>query len=360
MDGKNQGDVAKDAIKIFAGNSNPELARDICTCLGVGLARAELRRFSDGEINVDIQENVRGGDVFVLQSTSTPGNDHLMELLLMLDALKRASAARITAVMPYYGYARQDRKVAPRAPISAKLVALKRASAARITAVMPYYGYARQDRKVAPRAPISAKLVADLIETAGASRLLTMDLHAGQIQGFFNIPVDNLYATPVLLRHLRERVADTACTVISPDAGGVERARAFAKRLDGSLAVIDKRRSGPNEVAEMHIIGEVRSRIAILVDDMVDTAGTLTNAAKAAIEAGAQEVLAVCTHAVLSGPAIDRLEASQIRELIVTNTIAHADHVRACKKIRSLSVAQLIAEAIRRTHHEESISSLFI
>ncbi|MBM4265751.1 MAG: ribose-phosphate pyrophosphokinase [Deltaproteobacteria bacterium] len=323
MDGKNQGDVAKDAIKIFAGNSNPELARDICTCLGVGLARAELRRFSDGEINVDIQENVRGGDVFVLQSTSTPGNDHLMELLLMLDALKRASAARITAVMPYYGYARQD-------------------------------------RKVAPRAPISAKLVADLIETAGASRLLTMDLHAGQIQGFFNIPVDNLYATPVLLRHLRERVADTACTVISPDAGGVERARAFAKRLDGSLAVIDKRRSGPNEVAEMHIIGEVRSRIAILVDDMVDTAGTLTNAAKAAIEAGAQEVLAVCTHAVLSGPAIDRLEASQIRELIVTNTIAHADHVRACKKIRSLSVAQLIAEAIRRTHHEESISSLFI
>jgi len=323
MDGKNQGDVAKDAIKIFAGNSNPELARDICTCLGVGLARAELRRFSDGEINVDIQENVRGGDVFVLQSTSTPGNDHLMELLLMLDALKRASAGRITAVMPYYGYARQD-------------------------------------RKVAPRAPISAKLVADLIETAGASRLLTMDLHAGQIQGFFNIPVDNLYATPVLLRHLRERVADTACTVISPDAGGVERARAFAKRLDGSLAVIDKRRSGPNEVAEMHIIGEVRSRIAILVDDMVDTAGTLTNAAKAAIEAGAQEVLAVCTHAVLSGPAIDRLEASQIRELIVTNTIAHADHVRACKKIRSLSVAQLIAEAIRRTHHEESISSLFI
>lgn len=317
------GDIAKDAIKIFAGNSNVELARDICTDLGVNLSRAELRRFSDGEINVDIQENVRGSDVFVLQSTSTPGNDHLMELLLMLDALKRASAGRITAVMPYYGYARQD-------------------------------------RKVAPRAPISAKLVADLLETAGASRLLTMDLHAGQIQGFFNIPVDNLYATPVLLRHLRERVAGTPCTIISPDAGGVERARAFAKRLDGSLAVIDKRRSGPNEVAEMNIIGEVGSRIAILVDDMVDTAGTLVNAADAAMAAGCQEVLAVCTHAVLSGPALERLEKSHISELIVTNTIDLTEACRACPKIHSLSVAQLIAEAIRRTHHEESISSLFI
>jgi ribose-phosphate pyrophosphokinase len=323
MDENRRGDIAKDAIKIFAGSSNPALARDICAYLGVTLATVETRRFSDGEINVDIQENVRGGDVFVIQSTSTPGNDHLMELLLMLDALKRASAGRITAVVPYYGYARQD-------------------------------------RKVAPRTPISAKLVADLIETAGASRVLTMDLHAGQIQGFFNIPVDNLYATPVLLRHLRDRIGREPCTVISPDAGGVERARAFAKRLDGALAVIDKRRSGPNEVAEMHIIGEVRSRLAILVDDMVDTAGTLCNAASAALEAGAHEVIAACTHAVLSGPAIERLERSHMKELIVTDTIALGEKARACAKVKVLSVAQLIGEAIRRTHHEESISSLFI
>lgn len=323
MDENRRGDIAKDAIKIFAGSSNPALARDICAYLGVPVATVETRRFSDGEINVDIQENVRGGDVFVIQSTSTPGNDHLMELLLMLDALKRASAGRITAVVPYYGYARQD-------------------------------------RKVAPRTPISAKLVADLIETAGASRVLTMDLHAGQIQGFFNIPVDNLYATPVLLRHLRDRIGREACTVISPDAGGVERARAFAKRLDGALAVIDKRRSGPNEVAEMHIIGEVRSRLAILVDDMVDTAGTLCNAATAALEAGAHEVIAACTHAVLSGPAIERLERSHIKELIVTDTIALGEKARACGKVKVLSVAQLIGEAIRRTHNEESISSLFI
>jgi ribose-phosphate pyrophosphokinase len=323
MDGNLRGDIAKDAIKIFAGSSNPALSRDICAYLGVPIATVETRRFSDGEINVDIQENVRGGDVFVIQSTSTPGNDHLMELLLMLDALKRASAGRITAVIPYYGYARQD-------------------------------------RKVAPRTPISAKLVADLIETAGASRVLTMDLHAGQIQGFFNIPVDNLYATPVLLRHLRDRIGRESCTVISPDAGGVERARAFAKRLDGALAVIDKRRSGPNEVAEMHIIGEVRSRLAILVDDMVDTAGTLCNAATAALEAGAHEVIAACTHAVLSGPAIERLERSHMKELIVTDTIALGEKARACPKVKVLSVAQLIGEAIRRTHNEESISSLFI
>ena len=299
------------------------LTKAICADLGVPVARADLRRFSDGEINVDIQENVRGGDVFVVQSTSTPGNDHLMELLLMLDALKRASAGRITAVIPYYGYARQD-------------------------------------RKVAPRVPISAKLVADLIETAGASRVLTMDLHAGQIQGFFNIPVDNLYATPVLLRYLRDRIHGEPTTVISPDAGGVERARAFAKRLDGSLAVIDKRRSGPNEVAEMNIIGEVQSRTAILVDDMVDTAGTICSAAQAAIEAGAQEVLAVCSHAVLSGPAIDRLEKSPIRELVATDTIAQGPRSSACQKVKILSVAGLIAEAIRRTHQEESISSLFV
>jgi ribose-phosphate pyrophosphokinase len=323
IDGNPHSDVAKDAVKIFAGSSNRGLAKLICDYLGVNVALASTRRFSDGETNVDIQENVRGGDVFVIQSTSTPGNDHLMELLLMLDALKRASSGRITAVIPYYGYARQD-------------------------------------RKVAPRAPISAKLVADLIETAGASRVMTMDLHAGQIQGFFNIPVDNLYAAPVLLRYLRERVGEVPATIISPDAGGVERARAFAKRLDASLAVIDKRRSGPNEVAEMNIIGEVRSRIAILVDDMVDTAGTLTSAAHAAIEAGAQEVLAVCTHAVLSGPAIERLQRSEIQELVVTDTIALGEAARECSKVRVLSVASLIGEAIRRTHNEESISSLFV
>ena len=323
MDGGHDGEVARDAIKIFAGNSNPELARGVCDYLKVPLARAESRRFSDGEISVDIQENVRGGDVFVVQSTSTPGNDHLMELLLMLDALKRASAGRITAVVPYYGYARQD-------------------------------------RKVAPRTPISAKLVADLLETAGASRVLTMDLHAGQIQGFFNIPVDNLYATPILLRYLNERNGRMPITVISPDAGGVERARAFAKRLDGSLAVIDKRRVRANEVAEMNIIGEVEARTAVLVDDMVDTAGTLASAATAVLEAGAEEVLAVCTHAVLSGPAIERIAASPLKELIVTDTIAGTAASRACGKIRVLSVASLIGEAIRRTHNDESISSLFI
>lgn len=316
-------DGAKDVIKIFAGNSNLPLARDICTYLGTSVAQADLRRFSDGEINVDIQENVRGGDVFVIQSTSTPGNDHLMELLLMLDAMKRASAGRITAVIPYYGYARQD-------------------------------------RKVAPRVPISAKLVADLLETAGASRVLTVDLHAGQIQGFFNIPVDNLYATPVLLKYLRDRIGNEPATIISPDAGGVERARAFAKRLDAELAVIDKRRSRANEVAEMKIIGEVKSRIAILVDDMVDTAGTLTSAAQAAVDAGAQEVLAACSHAVLSGPAIDRLMTSHIRELVATDTIALPPHARNCERVKVLSVAHLIGEAIRRTHNEESISSLFV
>ena len=322
-DDDKQPEQSKDALRIFSGNSNLPLAREVCEHLGTTLADAEIRRFSDGEINVDIQENVRGSDVFVIQSTSTPTNDHLMELLLMLDALKRASAKRITAVVPYYGYARQD-------------------------------------RKVAPRAPISAKLVADLMQAAGAGRLLTMDLHAGQIQGFFDCPVDNLYATPVLLGYLRERLAGLRTTVISPDAGGVERARAYAKRLDGSLAVIDKRRSGPNEIAEMNIIGEVGSTTAILVDDMVDTAGTLTTAAKAAIDAGATEVLAACSHAVLSGPAIDRLENSQISELVVTDTIDLHPAAKACSKIKILSVASLIGEGIRRTHREESVSSLFV
>ena len=274
----------KDEVKVFAGNSNPPLADAVCTHLGVTRGAADVRRFSDGEILVEIEENVRGGDVFVIQSTCTPVNDNLMELLLMLDAFRRASAKRITAVVPYYGYARQD-------------------------------------RKVAPRVPISAKLVADLVTTAGASRVLTVDLHAGQIQGFFNIPVDNLFATPVLLQYVRERLNHDQVSVVSPDAGGVERARAFAKHLNAGLAIIDKRRARANEVAEMHIVGEVRDRTAVLVDDMVDTAGTLVAAATALMENGARAVLACCTHPVLSGAAIQRLESSALSELIVTDTI---------------------------------------
>jgi ribose-phosphate pyrophosphokinase len=313
----------KDEIKIFAGSSNRPLASAIAESIGVPLGAAEIGRFSDGEVQVEITENVRGGDVFVIQSMCAPTNDHLMELLLMLDAFKRASAKRITAVIPYYGYARQD-------------------------------------RKVSPRVPISAKLVADLITTAGASRVLTVDLHAGQIQGFFNIPVDNVYATPVLLQYLKERIGGQDVTVISPDAGGVERARAFAKRLDASLAIIDKRRARPNEVAEMQIIGEVDGRVAVIVDDMVDTAGTLTAAAGAVRVAGAPLVLACATHAILSGPAIDRLTASNLDELIVTDTVPLRPEARKLSKIRSLTVAPLLGSAVQRTHEEDSISSLFI
>jgi len=312
----------KDEIKIFAGSSNRPLATAICQAVGVQLGQAEIGRFSDGECQVEITENVRGSDVFVVQSTCTPTNDHLMELLLMLDAFKRASARRITAVIPYYGYARQD-------------------------------------RKVSPRVPISAKLVADLITAAGATRVLTVDLHAGQIQGFFNYPVDNVYATPVLMQYLRERLGRREVTVISPDAGGVERARAFAKRLDANLAIIDKRRSRPNEVAEMQIIGDVDGRAAVIVDDMVDTAGTLSAAADAVRKAGAPIVLACATHPVLSGPAMDRLAKSSIDELIVTDTIPLRSD-KPSSKIRVLSVAQLLGEAIRRTHEEASISSLFV
>ena len=313
----------KDEIKIFAGNSNRPLAEAICAYVGVPLGRAEVGRFSDGEVQVEITENVRGGDVFVIQSICTPPNDHLMELLLMLDAFKRASARRITAVIPYYGYARQD-------------------------------------RKVAPRVPISAKLVADLITTAGAARVLTVDLHAGQIQGFFDVPVDNVYANPVLLEYLRPRLGRGEVTVISPDAGGVERARAFAKRLDANLAIIDKRRTRPNEVAEMQIIGEVDGRAAVIVDDIIDTAGTLCAAAEAVREAGAPIVLACAAHPVLSGPAISRLAKSNIDELIVTDTIPLRPEGAKLAKLRVLSVAPLIGEAIRRTHEEASISSLFI
>ncbi|HEY2988971.1 MAG TPA: ribose-phosphate pyrophosphokinase [Candidatus Binatia bacterium] len=312
----------QDELKIFAGNSNLPLAQEICQHLKIPLGQATVETFSDGETKVEVKENVRGGDVFVIQSTSAPGNDNLMELLLLLDAFKRASAKRITAVIPYYGYARQD-------------------------------------RKVAPRVPISAKLVADLITTAGASRILTMDLHSGQIQGFFNIPVDNLYATPVLLQYVKQRLNHSEVTIVSPDAGGVERARDFATRLDASLAIIDKRRSGPNVVAEMNIIGEVHGQIAVLLDDMVDTAGTLTMAAAALKREGARKILACCTHAVLSGPAIDKINESPLEELIATNSVPLSSQAEGCKKIKVLSVAHLIGEAVRRTHEERSISSLF-
>lgn len=313
----------KDEIKVFAGNSNPALADSVCAYLGVRLGAAEVKTFSDGEILVEIDENVRGGDVFVIQSTCTPVNNNLMELLLMLDAFRRASAKRITAVIPYFGYARQD-------------------------------------RKVAPRVPISAKLVADLITTAGALRVLTVDLHAGQIQGFFNVPVDNLFATPEMLKYARKRLDNREVSVVSPDAGGVERARAFAKHLGASLAIIDKRRIRPNEVAEMHIVGDVRGRTAVLIDDMVDTAGTLVAAAKALRDNGADEVIAFCTHAVLSGSAISRVQDSALSELIVTDTIPARPEAQACKRITVLSVAALLGEAIKRTHSEESISSLFL
>lgn len=313
----------KDEMHIFTGNANRVLAEEVCSHLGVPLGQALVRRFSDGEVMVEIAENVRGGDVFVIQPTCTPVNDNLMELLLMLDAFRRASAKRITAVIPYYGYARQD-------------------------------------RKVSPRVPISAKLVADLITTAGASRVLTIDLHAGQIQGFFNIPVDNLFATPVLFRYVQSRVKNGPVAVVSPDPGGVERARAFAKRLDASLAIIDKRRARANEVADMRVVGEVEGQTAVIVDDIVDTAGTLVAAAEALLASGASQVMACCTHAVLSGPARERLRNSPIKEVVVTNTIPQQPERWGTGAVTVLSIAHLLAEAIRRTHREESISSLFL
>jgi ribose-phosphate pyrophosphokinase len=280
-----------------------------------------VKRFSDGEINVDIGENVRGADVFILQPTCPPVNDHLVELLILMDALKRSSANRVTAVIPYYGYARQD-------------------------------------RKVLPRAPITAKLVADLLTAAGVSRVLTMDLHAGQIQGFFNIPVDHLYAAPLMLEYIKENW-DNDIVIVSPDAGGVERARAFAKRLNASLAIIDKRRGKANESKVMNIIGKVEGKSAIVLDDMVDTAGTLVQGAEALVESGAKRVLACATHPVLSGPAIRRLEKSGIEQLVVTNTIPLGNKA-ACKKIQVLSVAALLGEAIKRIHSNDSVSSLFV
>ncbi len=309
-------------VRLFTGNANIALAEDVAAHLGVGLGKAEVGTFSDGECCVEIQENVRGMDCFVLQPTCAPANTHLMELLIMVDALQRSSARRITAVIPYYGYGRQD-------------------------------------RKVQARAPITAKLVADLITASGTDRVLCLELHAGQIQGFFNLPVDNLYATPVLLKAIRERIGSDVA-VISPDAGGVERARAYAKRLDTSLAIIDKRREKVNVSQVMHIIGEVEGRVCVMVDDMADTAGTLAEAARALREAGARSVYAVVTHPVLSGPAIKRIEESPIEAMIVTDSIGLRADARECKKVQVVSVAELLAEAIRRINNEESISSLFI
>src|SRR6266478_6529649 len=314
---------AKDELEIFTGSSNPALACEMCEYLGVRLGEAEVSRFPDGEVIVEVRENVRGGDCFVLQSICTPPNDNLMELLLLMDALRRASAKRITAVIPYFGYSRQD-------------------------------------RKVAPRVPISAKLVADLVTAAGASRVLTVDLHAGQIQGFFNIPVDNLYAMPVLISYLRKRVDGQKIVVVSPDAGGVERARAFARRLNADLAIIDKRRRRASEVAEMQLVGEVKDSIALLVDDMIDTAGTITEAAKVVAHAGASEVIAVATHPILSDPACDRLNKSNITEIVTTNSIPLRAKTQAeLTNVKVLTVANLLAEAIQRIHKEESVSSLF-
>jgi ribose-phosphate pyrophosphokinase len=309
-------------LRIFTGNSNPSLAQEISKELIIPLGNANVKKFSDGEIQVEIEENVRGMDVFIVQSTCTPVNVSLMELLIMIDAIKRASAERITAVMPYYGYARQD-------------------------------------RKVASRVPITAKLVADLITTAGADRVLTVDLHAGQIQGFFNIPVDNLFATPVTLESIKDKFLDNLA-IVSPDAGGVERARAFAKRLGASLAIIDKRRTKPNEAQIMHIIGDIKGKAALLLDDMVDTAGTLTQSADALLKAGAVKVSACCTHPVLSGKAIENINKSALQELVVTNTVPLREEAKSCKKITVLSVASLLGEAIKRIHNNDSVSSLFV
>jgi ribose-phosphate pyrophosphokinase len=312
-----------DKIRVFSGNSNINLAQKICDGLGVPLGNAGVKTFSDGEVMVEICENVRGRDVYIVQSTCAPTNNNLMELLVMTDALKRASAATITAVIPYYGYARQD-------------------------------------RKAAPRTPISAKLVADLITTAGVDRVVTIDLHAAQIQGFFNIPVDNLYAAPVILNHMKERFAGQEIVMVTPDAGGTERARGFAKRLECPMALIDKRRTGPNVAEVMHLIGDVKGKIAIILDDMIDTAGTLTQAAGALKQNGATKIYAAATHGVLSGPAIDRLNGSVIEEVLMTDSIPLGEKANRTSKVKVLSVAPLLAEAIRRIHEDESVSSLFI
>ena len=307
-------------LKVFTGNANRALAEEICKCLKVPLGKAEVGHFSDGEIQIKIMENVRGDDTYVVQPTSPPVNENVMELLIMVDALARASARRITAVVPYYGYGRQD-------------------------------------RKAEPRVPITAKLVANLITAAGADRVLAMDLHAGQIQGFFDIPVDHLYAMPVFLEHIRKKKLKNM-VIVSPDAGGVERARAFAKRLDADLAIVDKRRPRPNEANVMNVIGEVKGKTAILLDDMVDTAGTLCEDAHALKRFGASHIYACCSHGVLSGPAMKRLEDSPIEELMISNSIPL--NGKSTNKVTVLSVATLLAEAISRIHEDQSVSQLFV
>ncbi|VVT10849.1 ribose-phosphate pyrophosphokinase [Rhizobium sp. EC-SD404] len=309
-------------MKIFAGNSNRLLADAICTYLNLQLGKASVRRFADQEIFVEIQENVRGEDVFVVQSTSYPANDHLMELLIMIDAFRRSSARRITAVLPYFGYARQD-------------------------------------RKPGPRTPISAKLVANLITHAGADRVLTLDLHAGQIQGFFDIPTDNLYAVPILSRDVKEHYDLSNITVVSPDVGGVVRARSLAKRLDAQLAIVDKRRDRPGESEVMNVIGDIVGRDCLLIDDIVDSGGTLCNAAEALLNQGATSVTAYITHGVLSGGAVARVTSSKLKELVITDSIQPSPAVQAAHNIRVITTANLIGEAINRTAAEESVSSLF-
>ncbi len=310
-------------LTIFGCNSNPALTKEICDYVGVVAGVVKVERFSDGEIFVEIGENVRNVNCFIVQSTSSPPNDNLMELLITIDALKRASAGSIVAIMPYFGYARQD-------------------------------------RKVKPRTPISAKLVADLLTAAGATRVLSVDLHAGQIQGFFNIPFDHLYGSPVLKEALQQAgLQGEGVVMVSPDAGGTERARAYSKALGCSLAIIDKRRDTPNQSQVHHLIGDVKGKRAILVDDMIDTAGTLCNAAQAVKEHGADEVYALATHGILSGPAVERLSNSVLTRVWVTNTIPQDDRVRVCPKLRVLSLGPLLGEAVKRIHHGDSISSLF-
>jgi ribose-phosphate pyrophosphokinase len=311
-----------DRLKVFTGNANPVLAQEICDRLSIPLGSAMVRSFLDGEVYLQIQENVRGADVFVVQPTCKPVDRNLIELLLMMDALKRSSADRITAVLPYYGYARQDRK----------------------------------DK---PRVPISAKLIASLLETAGANRVLALDLHAAQIQGFFDVPVDHLFAMPVMIDYLRGQ-QDNGFAVVSPDAGGVERARGFAKRLNARLAIIDKRREDVNVAEAMHVIGNVTGKDCLIVDDLIDTAGTLVKGAEALYSHGAASVTACATHAVLSGPAVERIENSRIKEVIVTNSIPLSDEARQCSRIRTLSVAPLLARAIRSIHEGGSVSTLFV
>ncbi|CAG0975371.1 ribose-phosphate pyrophosphokinase [Burkholderiales bacterium] len=315
--------MAYERMRVFTGNANPKLAEAVCRHLNLSLGRVIVGKFSDGEVMVELLENVRGRDVFVLQSTCQPTNDNLMEVMVMVDALKRASAARITAALPYFGYARQDRR-----PRSA-------------------------------RVPISAKVVADMLTTVGVDRMMVMDLHADQIQGFFNIPVDNVYATPILLGDLWKRNYDNLL-IVSPDVGGVVRARAIAKRLDSDLAIIDKRRPKANVAEVMNIIGDVEGRTCVIMDDIVDTANTLCKAATALKEHGAQKVVAYCTHPVLSGGAVARIAASDMDEIVVTDTIPLSEEARGCPRIRQLSCAQLIAETMTRISNEESVSSLFI